>query len=234
MLPGRFWQKELLEDLKSWRALATKVLLPLILLSPLAIGKVPAHVKAGGLAVAVLFTGTFGSAVGLVRLRESKMLERLAVLPLSPGVLVADYVLANALFDALQLLPPLVVVTWSGRPQPAGVLWVLICYVATLVAANAIGVLVALAAGSSGEVHLYAALVVLVVGGLSGLFTKSMCDPLGQLGLLLPFRHFSDALLHAWGSEATRFSVLAPLSGGALFCIALLLSSRLFGLRADR
>jgi ABC-type multidrug transport system permease subunit len=230
MLPGRFWQKELLEDWKGGRALAIKFLLPLILLSPLAMRRVPAHVRAGGLAVAVLFTGTFGSAVGLVRLRDSQMLERLAVLPVSPAFLVADYILANALFDGLQLLAPLALITALGHPQPVGALWVLACYITALVAANAIGVLVALMAGSSGEVHLYAALTVLAVGGLSGLFMASLPGPLRNVGAVLPFWHLSNALIYAWGTSPC-LPVLGPLSGGILVCVTLFLCPRLFRFR---
>jgi hypothetical protein len=113
--------------------------------------------------------------------------------------------LANTLFDGLQLLAPLAIVTWLGWPQPARLLWVLACHIVALAAANAIGVLAALVAVSSGEVHLYAALTVLVVGGLSGLFITSMPGSLRAVEILLPFRHFGDSLLYAWGARPYTF-----------------------------
>jgi hypothetical protein len=162
MLPGRLWQKEILANLRDRRALGMKLLLPLALLSPLMLERVPAHVRSGGLAVAVLFVGTFGSAVGLVRLRESRMLERLAVLPQSSARLLGEYMLAGVLFDGFQMLAPLVAVAILGGLATSRIPGLIACYLVALVTANALGVLAALVASSSGEVHLYAALIVLL------------------------------------------------------------------------
>jgi len=228
MLPSTLLQKELLEDLRGRKALVMKFLLPLVLLSPLLLERVPPHVRAGGMAVAVLFTGAFGSAVGLVQLRDSKMLERLAALPLSPSRLVSEYLLANALFDGVQLLAPLALIAFSGHPRLAALAWPLACYVMALLAANALGVLVALVSGSSGEVHLYAALTVLLVGGLSGVFTPSMPGLLESLSLLSPFRHLADVLLYAWGQTSPHLLALPLFSTLALLLVIALLAPRLF------
>jgi len=53
--------------------------------------------------------------------------------------------------------------------------------------------------GSSGEVHLFAFLTVLVIGGLSGLFMILLPSPLREIGFIMPFRHLFDALLYGWG-----------------------------------
>lgn len=159
-----------------------------------------------------------------MRLGDSKMIERLAVLRLAPAFLVADYVLANAVLGGLHLLVPLALVTGLGQPDLVVVPWVLIYYITGFVAANAIGVLVALMADSSGEMHLYVVLTVLAVGGVSGLFVASMPGPLRDVAFLLPFGHLADALLHAWGTSYLRLPPLAPLSGGALWCVGLFLS----------
>jgi ABC-type multidrug transport system permease subunit len=233
MLPGRLWQEEILANLRGRRSLAMKLLLPLILLSPLMLERVPAHVRSGGLAVAVLFVGTFGSAVGLVRLREDRMLERLAVLPQSSARLLGEYILASVLFDGFQMLVPLVAIAILGGPASLRMPGLIACYLVALVTANALGALAALVASSSGEVHLYAALLVLVVGGLSaGDLVTPMPGPLEALKSLLPFHHLSGALLYAWGVAPPGHPVRGVFSGAVLLLSALLLSPRLFRFRS--
>jgi len=228
MLPSRLWQIEILEDIKNKKALILKFLLPLFFLSPLMTARLPENLKAVFFSLAVLFIGTFGSAVGLVRLRESKMLERLAILPKSRSILVSDYILSNAIFDILQMFAPLAVITLLGGPQPLRVLLVFICYITAILSANALGVLVSLITSSSGEVHLYAILTVLFIGGLSGLFILPTHGSLTTAFAMLPFRQLADSLIYAWGGTFPRLSLLAPFSGGVFFSIPLLLSSYLF------
>jgi ABC-type multidrug transport system permease subunit len=233
MLPNRLWQEEIVANLRGRKALAIKLLLPLVLMSPLMLNGIPAHVRSGGLAMAVLFVGTFGSAVGLVRLREGRMLERLAVLPQSSARLLGEYILAGVLFDGFQMLVPLVAVAILGGPAPLRIPGLFACYLVALVTANALGALAALVASSSGEVHLYAALIVLVVGGLSaGDLVTSMPGPLEALESLLPFHHLSGALLYAWGIAPLGHPVLGVFSGAVLLLSALLLSPRLFRFRS--
>ncbi|HZD43128.1 MAG TPA: hypothetical protein VE134_03645, partial [Methanomicrobiales archaeon] len=110
MQPDSLWQKELLEETKGKRSLLFKFILPLLLLAPFTLPQVPLQVRVAGLTIAVLFIGVFGSSVRLSRIRESKMLERLGVLPLSPRRLTAEYLFASAIMDALQLALPFVLV----------------------------------------------------------------------------------------------------------------------------
>ncbi len=228
MLPSRYWQKEFLEEIKSKRTLTMKFLLPLLLLSPLAIFSIPYNIKAGGFTAAVLFIGVFGSAVKLVRLRENRMLERLAVLPIPSAYIVCEYILINSFFDGLQLLAPLLIIYGLEHSQPIALLWIFACYIAALLTANALGVLVTLISGTSGEVHLFAFLTVLVVGGLSGLFMILLPSPLREIGFIMPFRHLFDALLYGWGFSLPQVPFLGPLMGIAWLVGTLTLSSRLF------
>ena len=59
---------------------------------------------------------------------------------------------------------------YRGDKIPTNILCVIVCLLAALVAANSLGVIVALISKSFGEVHLFAILAVLLVSGLSGLF----------------------------------------------------------------
>lgn len=212
-----------MEDCRSKKALAMKFLLPLLLLSPLALGHVPDHIKAWILSMAVLFTGTFGSAVGLAQIGESKMLEKLAVMPVSPRRIIADYMMASMLMDGLQLMVPFVLVAGlTASHLPAA----MACYVAALVASSALGVIVAVMAGSSAGVHLYAALAVLVSGALSSPIVTY--EPLRYLNMAWPFWQLSNALV---GAGSGPQAALALISAGSLFYLAMIASVRMFRLR---
>jgi ABC-type multidrug transport system permease subunit len=231
VLPGSYWRLEVLMDFKSRKAIILKFVLPAILLVPFALPSIPAEIRAGIIALVILFTGTFGAAVGLVRIRENRMVERLAVLPVNPALIVSDYILANAFLDGIQLLIPLIVITGIGVPNFPGILWVCLCFVVSLVAANAIGVIIGIMAASSGEVHLFAALTVLGIAITSGI-PMAIPGPINVIGLLFPFRYLSDALLYAWGLTISR-SLLAISFNSAIiiYVIALLLATRFFKMK---
>ena len=228
MLPHNFWLKELLDDSKDKKALSMKFVLPLILLSPLIFFHMPLDIKALILMLFVLFTGTMGTSVKLTRLKESNMLEKLAITPISPSRFMINFVFANSLFDGLQLLIPFVLIVFLSASLVSGASWIFACYVAAILGANVLGVLVALMAGSSGEVHLYSTLTVLLVGAISIPFTESIGGFVRYLGDVLPFKLFYDSLIGGWGIYSTKMLILAPISAAALLGFILLLSPRLF------
>ncbi len=228
MNPNNFWQKELLDDSKDKKAMIMKFVLPLILLSPLVIFHMPLNIKALILTLFILFTGTMGTSVKLTRLKESNMLEKLAVIPLSPAKFMANFIFANVLFDGLQLLAPFILIVFLSASQVTEIPWIFICYIAAVLGANTIGVLVALIADSAGEVHLYSTLTVLLVGAISIPFTESIGGFVRDIGNILPFQLFYDSLLNGWGIYSAKFLILAPISGTALLGLILLLSPRIF------
>ena len=228
MLPNNIWQKELLDDFKEKKPFLMKFILPLILLSPLIFFAIPLNIKAMILTLFILFTGTLGSSVKLSRLRETGMLEKIAVLPLSPWSFMANYLFANTLFDILQLLIPTIFIIFLSLSNITALLWIGVAYVSVVLAANSIGVFVALIAGSSGEVHLYSTLTVLLVGAVSIPFSSSIGGVIMGIGNILPFRLFYDSLLYGWGVDTTNILILAPISSAVILAIVLLLSPRLF------
>ncbi len=230
MLPNHFWQEEVLEDWRGSRSLLMKFLLPIVVLSPLLLPNVPVIVRSALLSIMVLFIGTFGAAVGLVRMSESKMLERVAILPTSAPRLVADYVGANAFLDGLQLLIPIALFTALGHPQFVALPWIAIYFVVALITANTIGVLVALISRSSEEVHLFATITILIVGGasLSTTIVPSSPVALQLLGALSPFTGLAEGLLYAWNVVPSAPALVPMLSSILLFGVALVFSSRLF------
>lgn len=219
MHPDSFFRKELLEDLRNRRGLLLKFALPLALLLPLILADVPVPLQAAGITVAVVFSGVFGSSIGLVRIRESGMLERMALLPASPRRMTAGYILANALLDGAQVAVPLSVFLLVHPPSLEGVMATTVSFASSVVAANALGVLAAVVPGSSGEGHLYAVVMVMAAIALSGLIA-----PAPYTQGLLPFWYLYAALLTAPGAF-----VLSPILAGLLLGSVLMVSPRLFG-----
>ena len=119
MHPDSFFRKEILEDLRNRRGLLLKFVLPAGLLLPLILADLPVSLQAAGITVAIIFSGIFGSSIGLVRIRESGMLDRMAMLPISPRRLIAGYIFANALLDGAQVAVPLAVFLLI-HPPPRG------------------------------------------------------------------------------------------------------------------
>ncbi len=218
MRPDSFFRKELLEDLRDRRGLILKFVLPTALLLPLILAGVPVSLQAAGITVAVIFSGVFGSSIGLVRIRESGMLDRMAMLPASPRRLTAGYILANALLDLAQVAIPLSVFLLVHPPSPAGVIYVAVSFASAVVAANALGVLVAVVPGSSGEGHLYAIVTVMAATALSGLIA-----PAPYTQGLLPFWYLYAALVAAPGAFA-----LSPVLAALLLGSVLMVSPGLF------
>jgi len=223
--PHRFWQKEFLEATRSRRAFVLKFLLPLLLLAPLALWAVPGPMKAVGFSMAVLFIGVFGSSVRLIHLRDSRMLERMAVLPIPPHGLAAEYVLASSLLDGLQLFVPLVLLIGTGGYSIPSITVILVAFPAALIGANALGVLVASLSASAAEGHLFAVLSVIGAAVLSG--TVPGMGPIWSTWLL-PFGPFSATLRASVDGAPLAAVPIAWLSATALLGLVLVLSPRLF------
>jgi hypothetical protein len=228
MLPDTFWKKEIAEDLQNRRALVMKFALPLVLLSPLMLAGVPVSVRAAGLAGAVIFIGVFGSSVGLIKIRENRMLERLAMLPAPPQRFIGEYIFANALLDGMQLAVPVGLFLAVSRSLAGSALVILVCFAAAVVAANALGLLVAIAAGSSGEGHLYAIVTVMAVFLVSGFVTPAGMTSIAAMGSVLPFGYLYGAMLDVGTVQGLLPVVIAPATALLLCGVALAVSPRLF------
>ncbi len=218
MHPDSFFRKEVLEDLRNRRGLLLKFILPAGLLLPLILADLPVSLQAAGITVAVIFSGIFGSSIGLVRIRESGMLDRMAMLPISPRRLIAGYIFANALLDGAQVAVPLAVFLLIHPPALEGVIYTIVAFASAVVAANALGILAAVAPGSSSEGHLYAIITVMAAIVLSGLVA-----PAPYTQGLLPFWYLHAALITTPGVFA-----LSPVLAGLILGSALAVSPRLF------
>lgn len=224
MLPDHLWQREILEQTRRKRSCLVKFILPVVLVAPLLFPGVPGTVRMNAFTLLLIFTGVFGAAVGLIRTRESGMMARMAILPMSPARMIAEYLLAHSLFDGLQFLVPLILIATPWDFGPSSLLLIGLTYSTVILASNAIGVLVALASASSGEGHLFAVVSVLGVVALSGLFRETITGI--STGTFLPFGYFRDVLMS--GYLPPNGIILAPITGLALVGAALLISPRFF------
>ncbi len=215
--------REILEDVSKRRSLFLKFLLPIILILPFVLVKMPSAVQGSGLPLIALFLGVLGSAVGIARLRDTKLLERLAILPLSPRRVMLESLAANALMDTLQLLIPtwIVVATigWNG----SGAVIIVFLLLCTVVVSNALGMVVAGLAGGSGEVHLFSSLAVLAVAGGSGLFMQMSDGALAAM-TLSPASLLSRAI--STGIDNLGPSLVATITTTVLSVIAVVALAR--------
>ncbi|MEJ2249860.1 MAG: hypothetical protein P8Y70_04345 [Candidatus Lokiarchaeota archaeon] len=199
MHPNSFWKKELIETLKYKKTLVIKIILPLILSIPLLIPGIPFDVKSNLFTLIIIFISTFGSAVGLIQLKENKIIERLKVLPTSEYRLIFEYLFINSLMDCVKLgIPIAILLVYNlGNLQILPMFWVLLNFIISITFANALGIIVAILAKTSGEGHLYSIIMVLGISFLSGLFFISL--PFSNLlYTFIPFHFLAISLIGFW------------------------------------
>ncbi len=171
VLPGTPWGREWLVTLAHPRALAIRVVVPLLLAVPLVAGGAPTFWAAMLLSVLVAMVGAVGSGMTLARARASGHLARLAVTPGPPWRAVGAWVLAAASVDLLQLTPALGVAALGGGGGAAAAATLLLTAGAALLVANVLGCALALLAGGASEVLLDVSVVLAPLLFLGGLFT---------------------------------------------------------------
>ncbi|MFN2451651.1 MAG: hypothetical protein ABR541_04790, partial [Candidatus Dormibacteria bacterium] len=169
--PGGMLSRELLVTAARPRALAIKMVMPLVLTLPLLLGRAPVFWAATLLTVLVAMTGAVGSAVTLARAHEAGLLGRLALVPRPAARTVGAWVVAGVIMDATQLAPALLAIGLLGRGAAADGAVLLLAAVGVLVITNVLGCLVSLLAGGPGEVLLDTAVLLAPLLFLAGLFT---------------------------------------------------------------
>lgn len=186
-----FWI-ELIEDTRNKRSLILKLAVPIVLVLPLTMKGVPETFRLAALPLIALFLGVLGSSVGLTRLKERGILERLSALPVGRGSMMRGYLLANAAMDGVQMLVPGTIAIASFGLAPEATALTATALASSILLANALGALVSTAAGGSGEVHLFSAICVLGIAGLSGLFSGMTGSSMDITSGALPFGLVAD------------------------------------------
>jgi hypothetical protein len=201
------WSLEWRIALRSRRLFAFNVLVPLLLVVPVAFGGAPRQHAAMVYALLIMFFGTFGGAIPLVRDAEKGLLARVARTGTSRYALVLERVLANATIDLVQLAPSIAAIVIADASTPAATLALLAAAACALVAANAIGVWTAAFGRSIAEAALFSAVVALLAAHFSGVFRIPAPGSFGDIVQpLLPF-----TWLHAAARVATNLGPGAPL-----------------------
>lgn len=227
MKPNNMFWVELIEDTRKKRSLALKFVLPVVLILPFTLEQVSASVRSSGLPLIALFLGVLGSSVGLSGLKERGITERLSALPVSKARLVSDYLAANIVMDGLQMIAPAVILGLSFGITASSMSLIAVGLLLSLMFANSLGVLMAVAAGSSGEVHLYSGLSVLAVAGMSGIFFEGG-SAMQSLGNSLPFGVLKDGLSGASAWTQAPYILASAIVTSLVLGSAVLLSGRLF------
>ena len=228
MRPDNLFRMELLEDLRRKGPLALKLVLPIVLVIPLTLDRVSTTFRVDGLPLIVLFLGVLGSSVGLTRLRERGLLERMSALPVRRSKLVMDYLMANTAMDAIQIIAPFTILAISFRLHMDSLALAAVGLAVCLVLSNTLGVLVAMAAGGSGEVHLYSGICVLGVAGLSGLFFGGSSPMIDSISNILPFGVLASGLSQTATDAAVGPIIASVFATALLMALAAFGSSRLF------
>lgn len=214
------WRLEEQLALRRRRLFALNVVVPLALVAPVALGGAPAAHAAAVYAVLFTFFGVFGSAIPLVRDGERGLLERVMLTGFPLQRYVLDRTLSSAIIDLMQILPAAGVILavadlGVGRIGPLA-----LALFAALVAANAIGVLVAWAARSIAEAALFGSVVSLLLLHLSAVFrTPAPGSAWAAVEAVMPFTALHEMLLATVGISVGGADLMLRLTwagGGAV------------------
>jgi ABC-type multidrug transport system permease subunit len=192
--PRGLWGLELRASLRRRRALAIKLVFPLVLAVPLVLTGAPQFFAAMLLTVLIAMVGTVGTGVSLTRARGAGWLDRLAVLPLGRWRVGLELFLAGWVVDCLQATLLILVLEAAQRPDPLTLLSTWVLSLATLAFSGALGLAVATLTDNPGEAMLVLAVVLAPMLFLSGLFTGVPASgPRYWIAQVLPFSYLQNA-----------------------------------------
>lgn len=220
------WQLEWLRAIRRGRLFRLNIIIPLVLVIPIALGGAPAGHAAAVYTVLFALFGSFGAAIPALRDAERGMLRRLALTPLSAHGLLIGRGVAGGCIDALQLLPAIVVIMVAAHTplQTAG--WLLPLLVLSLIFANLFGLVVAAVSRSVAEGALFAAVATLLLLHASGVFRAPAGGSWAErIERLSPYRALHEVMVAACsGTTAQAPGVWAAIVAAAL--LGMMLSGR--------
>jgi len=170
MNPSNVFQLEMLSMLNTKRRLLLRTGMTLFLGLPFVLIELPMRVRAAGVLFLVLITGFFGAAVAMTRRKSDGRWKEFELLPVRLTEILGDFTLAGAVMDLIQLAPILVLLfVYHGTLQGMNMLETAAFLCGTLVALNALGILLGWMLQTNAEVHLAGALGVGCIAVGSGL-----------------------------------------------------------------
>ena len=177
------------------RLLLLNVVVPLILVTPIAAGAAPAFHAAAVYTVLFALFGTFGSAIPLVRDAETGLFSRVIRAGVEPSSYLIQRAAAGSTIDAVQLMPALAVAT-VGSASTGGFLAAALTLWGSLWVANLLGNLVAAVARSLAETALFGAVAALLMLHFSGVFrTPSPGSFWASVEAASPFQALHETML---------------------------------------
>jgi hypothetical protein len=217
---ARVWRLEWLRAIRRPRLFRLNIIIPLLLIAPIALGAAPPAHAAAVYAVLFALFGTFGAAIPALRDAEHGLIRRLVLSSLDARQLLLARGVANACIDVLQLLPALgIIVLTSGRSAVTS-LWLAVALLGSLTFANLIGLWLASLARSVAEGALFAAVITLLLLHASGVFRTPMPGSIGaQLEWYAPYRAVHELLLGGQSIQAN----------GLVACLVVLLAATYAG-----
>jgi ABC-type transport system involved in multi-copper enzyme maturation permease subunit len=177
------------------RALVIGVIVPLALVTPIALSDAPALHAATVYTILFTLFGLFGGAIPWIRDADSGWLQRVLSSGTSQRTFVAEKTLAAALADAIQLAPSLAVICIATKADARLTLLLLATLLVTLIAANTIGFVIACVTRSIAEAALVCTISGLLLLHLSGVFRPPTPGTISeQFQRIIPFHYLAEAL----------------------------------------
>ena len=155
--------------LRRRRLFVWNVLVPLLLLAPVATSQAAAPHRAVVFGVFIVFFGAFGSAIPAIRDARDGWLDEVFRAGYAPARWLLERTLAEATLDMVQISPSLLFLLWS-RGEPGAAIPVFLSAVVTLWFANLIGPLVAAWVRSLAEAALVSSALSLLLLHFAGFF----------------------------------------------------------------
>ena len=201
------WELEWRLAMAHRRLFILNIVIPLLLVTPVAMGAAPDVHAAAVYAVLFAIFGTFGSAIPLVRDAASGLSARVLRAGVHPSTYFLQRTAAGAVLDVLELTPALGLGAIGAGASPGAFLVTFATLAVTLWVANLLGVLVAALTRSLAEAALFSAVSTLLLLHASGVFRTPVRGSIGAaVESLAPFRALHEALL--------SMSMITPVRGG--------------------
>ena len=206
------------------RLLAWNVLVPVIVLLPVALSSAAAPHRAAVIGVFITFFGTFGSCIPLVRDRQRGWSEKVRLTGYGPRRWLSERTAAETSLDLIELAPVLIVTYLAVGSGAGSFVSALPAVALALLAANLLGSLVAAFVASIAEAALACGAAALFALHFSGLFRSATPDTWAwHLERTGPFRPLVGALRDGLSGGGHAGPEMVPWAGSLVAVAALAL-----------
>ncbi len=169
------------------------IVVPLILLVPVVFSAAAAPHRVAVFGIFVVFFGTFGSAIPMVRDARDSWVDQLLRTGFPMGFWLLQRTLAEAAIDLIQLVPVMAVFAIAGDSW-ASTPWLLLATGMTLWFTNLLGPLIAAFVRSLAEAALASAAMSLLLLHYAGFFRRPVPGLTQTAATLDPYTAFNSAL----------------------------------------